>query len=109
LNDIASIVWRECETAAAPRDIANAVRADIAVEDAADRVDAVLAELESKRLIELEPDFRSQASRRRMIVRGAAAATAVLLPTITSVQAPTPAEAQGSQSTCLNLPPPRTR
>jgi hypothetical protein len=95
LNQTAALVWRACDGTRTPQEIARKLTADLDAPLSEDLVLLALTQLDKFHL--LEPSaVRAQpypAMSRRQMVRTLGVAAAVALPVITSIVAPTPAQA----------------
>ena len=99
LNQSAALVWRACDGQRAPEEIARKLSTQLTVAVPEDVVLLALAQLEEIHLLEqLEtiPTSFAGMSRRQM-ARSLGVTAAVALPVITSILAPTPAQA----ATCI--------
>src|SRR6478735_3931353 len=88
LNPTAARVWRQCDGATSPEEMAAALRRDLAVADAEAVVDLTLRHLAHAHLLEAPADRRADRSgwtRRALLHRGVAGS---LLPAIYSIAAP---------------------
>jgi hypothetical protein len=99
LNQTAALVWRACDGKLATHEIAHKLTVELDAIISEDLVLLALAQLDQVHLLEeyktLPPPY--PAVSRRELVRTLGVAAAVTLPLITSIVAPTPAQA----ATCL--------
>jgi hypothetical protein len=99
LNQTAALVWRACNGKLAPLEIARKLTAELDAPISEDVVLLALAQLEKFRLLEPSKIHSPKypAISRRQMVGTLGVAAAVALPVITSIVAPTPAQA----ATCI--------
>ena len=99
LNQTAALVWRACDGRLSPARIAQQLTAQLDQTVSEDVVLLALAILDQFHLLEPAPAFQATlpALSRRQMVRTLGVAAAVALPVITSIVAPTPAQA----ATCI--------
>lgn len=98
LNQTAALVWRACDGQLAPNEIARKLTVDLETAISEDLVLLALAQLEAFHLLTPTQCQRPYpALSRRQMVRSLGVAAAVALPVITSIVAPTPAQA----ATCI--------
>jgi hypothetical protein len=99
LNQTAALVWRACDGQLAPNEIARKLTAELDTAISEDVVLLALAQLESFHLLTAPTICKTSydALSRRQMVRTLGVAAAVALPVITSIVAPTPAQA----ATCI--------
>ena len=99
LNQTAALVWRACDGHCAPSEIAHQLTTELAVAVSEDLVLLTLVQLEEIHLLEqletVAPSFAGMS--RRQMARSLGLGAAVVLPVITSILVPTPAQA----ATCL--------
>ena len=91
LNHTAAFVWQRCDGRTAPAELAAALSAEAAIDDAEAVVRLTLQELAAAQLLVAPLDELAPVSRRDLLRRGVAAAA---IPAIYSIVAPTPAAAQ---------------
>jgi hypothetical protein len=99
LNRTAALVWRACDGKLAPDEIARKLTAELGGPISEEMVLLALAQLEKFHLLERSEVYWPPyaAIPRRHMVRTLAGAAAVALPLITTIVAPTPAQA----ATCI--------
>jgi hypothetical protein len=99
LNQSAALVWRACDGQLAPREIALKLTTQLAVAVPEDLVMLALVQLEEIHLLEQRGTIPTSfpGMSRRQMARSLGLTAAVALPVITSIMAPTPAQA----ATCL--------
>jgi hypothetical protein len=99
LNQTAALVWRACDGSLPPARIAQQLTAQLDQAISEDVVLLALAQLDQFHLLEPAPGYQATLSAlsRRQMVRTLGVAAAVALPVITSIIAPTPAQA----ATCI--------
>ena len=99
LNQTAAFVWRACDGQRAPEEIARKLTTQLAVAVPEDVVLLALAQLEEIHLLEQRETIPSSFAgmSRRQMARSLGLTAAVSLPLITSILAPTPAQA----ATCI--------
>jgi hypothetical protein len=95
LNHTAALVWRACDGTRAPQEIAGKLTIELDAPVSEDLVLIALAQLDKFHLLEPSRLYSlpQPAISRREMVRTLAVAGAVALPVITSIVAPTPAQA----------------
>lgn len=95
LNRTAALVWRHCDGRTAPPEIARRLQVELDGPCNEDLVWLALRQLEKQHLLEqsisLPPRFAGVS--RRQVIRNLSVAAAVAVPLITSLIAPTPAQA----------------
>ena len=99
LNQTAALVWRACDGSLSPARIAQQLTTQLDQTVSEDIVLLALARLDQFHLLEPAPSYQATlpALSRRQMVRTLGVAAAVALPVITSIVAPTPAQA----ATCI--------
>jgi hypothetical protein len=99
LNSTAALIWKQCDGRTTPPDIARRLQDELQVPCKEDHVWLALSQLEKIHLLEqpitLPPQLAGMS--RRQMVRALGVAAAVAVPLVTSIVAPTPAQA----STCI--------
>jgi hypothetical protein len=102
MNAIAAEVWRRCDGSTTPVAIADAVSAARGADVDERIVWLALGELKAKKLLdepfELPPELEA-AEGRRAFLRKIGLGAGLLLPIVTSISVPTPAQAQSCLST----------
>jgi hypothetical protein len=100
LNATAALVWKHCDGRTTPPDIARRLQDELQIPYKEDHVWLALCQLEKIHLLEqpiaLPPQLAGMS--RRQMVRALGVAAAVAVPLVTSIVAPTPAQA----ATCRN-------
>ena len=109
LNSTAALVWKHCDGQTNPPDIARRLQDELRVPWKEDHVWLALRQLEQIHLLEapiaLPPQLAGMS--RRQMVRALGVAAAVAVPLVTSIVAPTPAQAAScapSGASCAVLP-----
>ena len=104
LNRTAALVWKHCDGGKSVEQIAELLRAELEVPDAEELVWWALHRLGKARLLTepmSPPPEVARYSRRELVRRlGLVGGMSVLIPVVSSIVAPTPAEAAG---TCVSL------
>lgn len=104
LNPTAALVWKHCDGGKSVEQIAELLRAELDVPHAEKLVWSALHRLGKARLLRepmSPPPEVARCSRRELVRRlGLVGALAVLVPVVTSIVAPTPAEAA---ATCVGI------
>jgi hypothetical protein len=97
LNSTSAAVWKLCDGNTSPLQIAEALSRQVSA-----RVDQRVVQLALRQLADVnllvEPEDLAKATSRRMTIRRFGVAAAIAVPLITSIIAPTPAQA----ATCLH-------
>ena len=95
LNQTAALVWGACDGQLEPQEIARKLATQLPSDVSENIVMLALAELEKVRLLERDKSAPVSFARlsRRQMVRSLSLAAAVALPVVTSITAPTPAQA----------------
>jgi hypothetical protein len=98
LNRSAALVWRSCDGRSSPGEIARRLTAELDAPFSEDLVLVALNQLENQQLLMRAPALPSQFAvlSRRQMVRRLGLATAIAVPLVTSIVAPTAVQA----STC---------
>lgn len=98
LNRTAALVWRCCDGKSNADDIARRLTAELDTPFSSDLVLVALGQLENKKLLQLQSPLPAQFAvlSRRQLVRRLGLATAIAVPLVTSIVAPTAVQA----STC---------
>ncbi len=112
LNRTAAAVWRQCDGETAPAQMARNLEAELAIPKDEGIVSLALARLQKARLLEEGTNVAGVAvgpSRRDLVRKLAMVGGAILLPTVTSMAAPTAAMAASSttssacKASCIGL------
>lgn len=109
LNRLAALVWQRCDGRRTVDDLTALLRSDLGAQVDDDVVRTALAELDRCGLLEQAPagQWAPRLTRRQLVRRLGIATAAIALPVVTSLAAPTAAQAAscaGLGASCATLP-----
>ena len=96
LNSTAAMVWNQCDGTKSVDDISRAVSAEAKTEVSADMVELAVLQLSKNHLLKKKYNVGSEGLSRRELIRKIGLSSAVALPLVLSMVAPTAAHANSS-------------
>jgi len=96
LNSTAAMVWNQCDGTKSIAEISGAVSAQAKTEVSTEIVELALSQLSKNRLLEMDYNAGSDRLSRRELIKKIGLSSAVVLPVVVSLVAPTAAHANSS-------------